>query len=510
MGFPLHNNYSLLRALAFGPRSDYSRSNPVRVEREEYLAISKSLRNFNLFAFVIHDPEEDKDFHENLNTIFERLDHSTGEHLLFFTLTNPPEKWHRKAAQREYYKQFSKIEFQQEGDLFGRPIVSSDAAETAYTLATAMQIPVDVLPVVVVTNDFRKDDFKWFRTSEHTIEKQLNELGFLASDYPEVRTNWKLAESLLDGYQDKFDLNHASGALTATGSLAKALSDSLSFIVVASQSSESHYKTALDQAKSTIQDLYRALTQMKKANEGARISLVDTGLFEQLNLNIVNFLSLLSTKSTASLDDILTIERRYLERETFHLLATARKVLDLFDRQDMDVQKMLGEEIIYDYTAVGICLTKLFEKEINLSLVHWIRKELGVSLPGCFNKFDNRANYATYTPAYVGLNNPRPIHFNNRKNGTNNWLAPGMGESKLCFASMLSDPSFSGKLDVLTAKEAHSILPKWEKISELRNACAHTNLIARSHVESIIHLLRELNSLGLFEKAYRMKQSYRN
>jgi len=43
-----------------------------------------------------------------------------------------------------------------------------------------------------------------------------------------------------------------------------------------------------------------------------------------------------------------------------------------------------GEEL--DFTPGVICLAKVFEKEANLSIVHWARRELGVSLPQFFNK----------------------------------------------------------------------------------------------------------------------------
>lgn len=56
----------------------------MNIERNEYTAILRSLKQFNLFAFVIHDPEKHRDFHNNLSSIFERLDHSTGHSLLFF------------------------------------------------------------------------------------------------------------------------------------------------------------------------------------------------------------------------------------------------------------------------------------------------------------------------------------------------------------------------------------------------------------------------------------------
>ena len=37
-----------------------------------------------------------------------------------------------------------------------------------------------------------------------------------------------------------------------------------------------------------------------------------------------------------------------------------------------------------DFTPAVICLSKVFEKEVNFSVVHWFRKELGIKLPEFF------------------------------------------------------------------------------------------------------------------------------
>lgn len=510
MGFPIQNNYSILRALAFGNRRRYyEQDENITIERNEYSTILQSLKQFNLFAFVIHDPEKHRDFHDNLNSIFEKLDHSTGKNLLFFALTNPPERWRNKATQREYYKQLSKFYHPQEVDLFGKPIITKDTTETAFTLANSLQIPSEMLPVIVVTNDFRNNDFRWFRTSEHYVEKQLNELGFLAYDCPEVKFNWQLAENFFNEYQENFDLCNATYADKTLDSIAKALSDALSFMVIVNQNDENQFHNALTQAKSAMQSLQSTLKRMKKINNSGRYAITDTDLFEQLNINIVNFLGILNTVRTNDLEDFLAIERLYLEDDTFQMLVTAKKVLDLFERQDWNVQRILGQDENYDYTSVGICLTKLFEREINLSLVHWIRKELGIHLPVFFNKFDNTVYNASYIPNNVGLGNPRPIDFNKRKFGTDRWVAPGIGESKLCFSSMASNPLYSGNLNLFSANEINNLIPKWGRIADLRNTCAHTELINRQVVEQIIRLLRELNNFGLFNKTYQLKQTYR-
>lgn len=509
MGFPIQNNYSILRTLAFGNGRRYlGQGESISVEKNEYMTILQSLKPFNLFAFVIHDPEKHQEFHNNLNSIFERLDHSTGQNLLFFALTNPPERWLNRASQREYYEQLSRFYLQQD-DLFGKSIITKDTAETAFTLANALKIPSEMLPVIVVTNDFRNSDFRWFRTSEHYVEKQLNELGFLAHDCPEVKYNWQLAENFFNEYQDNFDLCNATDAHKTLDSVAKALSDALSFMVVVNKSGDKQYKNALTQARSAMQSLQSTLKQMKKINNSGRYAIANTDLFEQLNLNIVNFLGILNTERGNNLEEFLAIERRYLEDDTFQMLVTAQKVLDLFERQDWNVQTILGQDENYDYTSVGICLTKLFEREINLSLVHWIRKNLGIHLPVFFNKFDNTVSNASYVPNNIGLRSPRPINFNKRKYNTDRWIAPGIGESKLCFSSMTSNSNYSGNLSIFNTSDLDNLLPKWESIADLRNTCAHTELINKQVVEQIIRILRDLNNFGLFEKTYQLKQTYR-
>lgn len=508
MGFPIQNNYSMLRALSFGGgRRYFGQEEDVEIEKNEYSSVLRSLKPFNLFAFVIHDSEKHKDFHNNLSSIFERLDHSTGQSLLFFALTNPPERWRIKASKREYYKQLLGFD-KQEGSLFGKSIITEDTAETAFTLAKALQIPTNMLPVIVVTNDFRNSDFRWFSTSEDNIEKQLNELGLLADDCPEVKYNWNLAEIFFNEYKDNFDLCNATETSKALGSVAKALSDALSFMVVVSKDNDNQYYNALTQAKSAMQSLQSTLNGMKRINN-SRYAITDTELFDQLNINIVNFLGILNTTNKTDLSDFLAIEREYLENDTFQMLLTSKKVFDLFEKRDGNIRSILGENKIYDYTSVGICLTKLFEKEVNLSFVHWIRKNLGVHLPTFYNRFDNRTRNASYVPINVGLTNPRSIDFNKRKYNTSTWIAPGIGESKLCFASMLNNPIYSANSGIFTTLDLNNLVPKWQDIADLRNTCAHTELINKQVVEQIIRILRDLNNLGLFEKTHQLKQTYR-
>lgn len=366
-----------------------------------------------------------------------------------------------------------------------------------------------MLPVIVVTNDLKDNEYRWFRTSENYVERQLNELGYLAYDCPEVKYNWQLAENFFNEFQEHFDLCDATESSETINSLAKALSDALSFMVIVNQNDDNQYENALKQAQFAMHELQSSLKRLKRINNSSRYAITNTELFEQLNINIANFLGILNSQRADNLQIFLGIEREYLEDDTYQMLITAQKVLELFERKDWKLQRILGQDENFDYTSVGICLTKLFEREINLSLVHWIRKELGIQLPIFFNKFDNLVRNASYVPLNANIQNPRAIDFNKRNFKTGRWIAPGIGESKLCFTSMINDNHYLNNLEYFNKSEINFLLPRWRNIVELRNKCAHTELIGKQVVDKIIEQLSELNNNGIFERTYNLKEIYR-
>jgi len=80
MGMPI-SSYTVLSALANGRN------------RYETEVAQRALSPFNLFAFVIHDPEEHSKFHQVLERQFDRFDFITGHKLLFLRLVDPPTNW---------------------------------------------------------------------------------------------------------------------------------------------------------------------------------------------------------------------------------------------------------------------------------------------------------------------------------------------------------------------------------------------------------------------------------
>ena len=90
MGMPI-SSYTVLSALSNPKIEDYDRDSAI-----------SALEPFNLFAFIIHDPEIHCEFDSTLTKMFDRLDYETGQKLLFFALVKPSEQWLAHAKQRDY------------------------------------------------------------------------------------------------------------------------------------------------------------------------------------------------------------------------------------------------------------------------------------------------------------------------------------------------------------------------------------------------------------------------
>jgi hypothetical protein len=113
-------------------------------------------------------------------------------------------------------------------------------------------------------------------------------------------------------------------------------------------------------------------------------------------------------------------------------------------------------------------LCKVFEIEINLSVVQWIRNQLNIEMPEYFKKYKPDRNSYTITPSQIP--NARPIDFN--KSRQKKWLAPGIGESELATINL----SNRG----ITPFEPNTfelLMSNWKILREYRNKAAHVEQI---------------------------------
>ncbi|MCR4316002.1 MAG: hypothetical protein NUW37_06585 [Planctomycetes bacterium] len=475
MGMPI-SSYAVLSALADG-RDSY-----------EMETAQRALRPFNLFAFIVHDPEAHPRFHGVLARQFDRLDFVTGHRLLFFALVDPPVRWLDHGNGRDYYKLLARSgeadASWEAGELLNpkHAPVSADKSITAFSLANALRIPTDDLPCIVVTQGFQLNRFVWFRTSHDHVEEQLIRLGYFAerSDRPmsEVSQDWS-----------EIDLCSSYGEESLSNSLAKALSDALSFIVA-----RTGWRKALNQARDTIARLYATIDRLKTASGEVMSEEVD-----RLCICLVSFLAQLNKQELPSLDEFIAIRRELLEADSFQILRTAHKVFDLLVSHQLNELVPRAEGELLDFTPGVICLAKVFEKEANLSVVHWARRELGVSLPQYFNK-PQPGLIATVTPSMPG---GRKIDLNMGCRGK--WLPPGIGQSELACQKLSS-----ARLPTDWAPTNwHLLLSLWKKVREKRNEAAHSELMDEASLLEVKLALQQMADDRVFERFCRMKQEYR-
>ncbi|MBK9229142.1 MAG: hypothetical protein IPL67_19290 [Ignavibacteria bacterium] len=195
MGQPLFNNYTLFRALSKPFRINgnvgHHGLNELKFERENLL---RALGRFNLFAFILHDPESHPEFDVYLNHVFSELDIMTGERLLFFALVNPGREWLERREQLPFHQQVRRFELTA-SQLNIEPLFTSDPSASAFALAWALGIPADDLPVLIVTTNMQDRNYLCASTSVHKLKDQLNSLSYISHNA--VMGFWNLTNEFM-------------------------------------------------------------------------------------------------------------------------------------------------------------------------------------------------------------------------------------------------------------------------------------------------------------------------
>lgn len=469
------SSYDLLKPL----------SNPSKYSHE-FETMNKVLNPFELFAFIIHDPEEHSAFDREMRRIFDRLDYLTGEKLLFFSLIDPPEEWLQHGREREYFKYLGEGKALVSPDPENR-MASADKELTAFSLARIFNIPIDMLPCIVITHDFRSKQFNWVRTCNDHIETQLRTLGYKASRITDS-SSYKLMEQDI---RQEIDLCEGSGSESLESNLAQALIDVLSFII---DSDDPEVQQRVD---NTMQGLLQALKSSKERIESVQNWQSSNNQLDRLSIlysdlgglceKIVAFLAHLNSNPQQDLANFIEIDTQHLEVDSCLILKTSHLVNDLL---------MNAPTRLLDYTVVVICLAKIFEREINLSVVHYIRQKLGIKLPCYFNKPQDRMVASFH-------HNGRTIDFNKSSRSRNRWAPPAIGESQIAYRQLKDDM-------VQWLSEPSIFLDYWEKIRRIRNRAAHTQVVGEQSVKEIKSIFNKLHDSDIFANLYNMKEIARN
>jgi hypothetical protein len=488
---------------------------------------SSTFRKFNIFLFIIHDPEGHPKFHNYLAENFDRLDYLTGENLVFFSLVDPPEEWRRVARRRDYYQE-GKDWLLNEIENPSKQLLSPDKSITA----TALQIPLNRLPCIIITDNLRSPRFLCVEASQKHLDIVMMRAGYIAArtlTNERTRNNYQqLTTELFQRIERElstFEL--AILEIYLKESFAKTVADMLSFVALqnsphpdlyAEREAKNRAKNKVEEITLGIQEIKTQISQLygktssstnkstlalerpkpglrKVSSEGTVPELLDTlnELTVQLSFAISNFSRIDS--SDLHLVPILK-EKEQLEHESIQFLKTGYRVIDSLQENRIN---FLIDESEYDFSPGLICFAKVFENEINLSIVHWIRQQLGIMLPDYFCKYQPYKD-ATKAPSFRGA---RLIDFNKQTRG--DWQAPGIGESRLVARDMAGQnlpPNFN-------REQWKNLDQEWVMIHKKRNASAHSKVMTLDDTLVVKQAIEILFERGIFARLNQLKQQYR-
>lgn len=155
-----------------------------------------------------------------------------------------------------------------------------------------------------------------------------------------------------------------------------------------------------------------------------------------------------------------------------------------------------------DLSPVAVALGKMFENEVNRSLVQFIRRELHIEMPKYFHKLcPNKSDYHTVDS----------VDFNRDKSGL--WSAPEMGTSRHFMekhseywnAIQSEYPLILQESNELTTKMLYQL---WREVCDCRNNAAHPNENGYSakNVEKMQEALQSLDHVGCFTFFKKLRQ----
>lgn len=505
MGQPI-TNYDFLKFLNYGTqKKKWGNEHIDDYYKQRYQNVIDSLSQFRLFAFIIHDSQKHKAFDRYLNSEFHLLDFTTHDHLLFFAFVNPPESWVLKANDREYYKHIKNL-YEFEGLSLKNPIRTQDSGEITSILASLFNIPLESLPALVITNDLSNKEFFWVQTNIYDIAHQLNQLGMFADNYPDVKNNWEIAEMVLkDELPNPLNINNIT-PVELSNTIARTLYDVLNIYLISHKEYDQiglGYNELRENVNDSIIELQDHINSLKSSYIDE--DNFDWKLFDDLNVLLVKYISSLNTKNAYSDKDFLKINKEYLETKSYDMLMTSKTVINMLDHQAKEMNSEQKFEFNIDYSSVGICMSKFFENEINLSIVHWIRKILGIDLPRYYERFQPSKDVI-----YRGQGMDRSVDFNSGSQRNFKWYPPALGQSHTAFKAILNDPYYKGRFEYINESSINQFLNDWNSLKEIRNRCAHAESIDKQTLNDLIKILNSLNKQRIFKTTYEMKKQLRS
>ncbi len=455
-----------------------NKTNPIQSE-----IVKRVAEQFTFFAIILHDPYIHKALDEKIIKVFKRMDIATGSDLLFFTLVDPGPAWNATAKERAYFKVFKSME----SDIIKTYINNENLLYNnqnnifnAFHFAHDLGITADLLPCIIVTQDFNANNIHVFKTCENSIEDQFEHLTNISRRYNNLKNNWKRANAILREESQNLNLCDGYEIITLVKNLGKSITDILDLV-----KPEHLDEDGLVRLSEILAGLKHELDQHRMISND---KIVNFEFIDQLYLKIADLLAIIHDIRKLDYINCVSLDVQYLELDSLNWLNQANKVFSLF-KNDISSELYSTE----DQSPWAICLTKLFEKEISLSITHWFRKILKIDLPEYFDRYQEGVEGAYY------LN----VDFNDGEHGR--WIPPMIGS--LLYSLKRKAPNNIER--ILNKNDLELLQSRGNIIRNIRNDCAHGVVVNQDSSMVLRKCLNELSNKHFFKKLYRLKCKYR-
>ena len=157
---------------------------------------------------------------------------------------------------------------------------------------------------------------------------------------------------------------------------------------------------------------------------------------------------------------------------------------------NMAFELIKGEEV--DYSILVIGYSKFFESEIKLSVLPFIRNELGVRMPDF---------YDSYFPGGIiilAINDSFKVDFNQKNYLTGELIPPGLGQILNCY-------DFLNKRILLSNISHKEFINITKELNRIRNRSAHTDIVSSEDIARVREIIVRLYDLKVFDDFYSIK-----
>lgn len=435
----------------------------------------EELKKYELFGIMLWNQYRDVEIEYTVNEFYAALQSYAGNYFKLMPLFSRSQQIYRNGKKKYYWDDiYEDVEKKIAGDEF-----------YTHVFLDALHIENKNNPYLILTDSLTSKKILLVYLKDVNLNSLIKDVGSFCSPGLDVDLNDCQKDLQSRGYYSEIiDLKDRSFAERLIGPLAEIMTNPDSGISVQVESVETHLSKA-------IEALENARRNLRLANEGIEAYEPESEQFleyrtqyEALCMELLNMAALVVREpiNREQLDFPKELENN-LDNESRINLTSARKGL------------ALGGYFKEDSAPIVIALGKMFENEVNLSMVQFIRKHLQIPMP---------EYYCKLYPAEQGHYVIDQADFNQTV-GHGCWLPPECGKTQKVF---YHNPNlwdevvtgYPGAFENTTDLSRERLCNNWHELCKCRNKAAHPS--EQGHTQENLECakvaIENLKAMGCF------------